>query len=442
MVFKRMLNLGNISKNTLYNLVGTALPLVVGLFTIPRLISGLGMEKFGVITIAWALLGYFSIFDLGLGRALTQIVAQQSETEDREVLSEVVSTALYLMAVLGVIGALCLALAAPWIVASLFKVKSDTIAEVTASLRLMAIAIPAVTLAGGIRGLLEGKQRFFGTNVLRILMGVLTFAGPWLILFKTDNLAWILACLAVMRILALLGYYWLASISFPDLGFLRGFKTKHFGPLIKFGGWMTVSNVISPLMANMDRFFMCLLFPVGLIAYYTTPFEMVTKLFIVPNAMASALFPVFSSMFVVDRERSMGVYRRSLAKMLYIMLPLVLVVFVASRFLLEAWLGSSFAMNSGSITQVLCVGVIFNSIARVPFAYLQGMGRADITAKIHIAEIPLYLMLFWGLGKSFGILGVAWAWTIRVAIDYFILSRILRVLHSDDATTKASVMPC
>ena len=43
--------------------------MMVALATIPALVRRLGTDRFGILTIGWAVLGYFSLFDLGLGRA-------------------------------------------------------------------------------------------------------------------------------------------------------------------------------------------------------------------------------------------------------------------------------------------------------------------------------------------------------------------------------------
>jgi O-antigen/teichoic acid export membrane protein len=51
--------------------------MLVAVFCIPILIGGLGKDRFGVLTLAWAVIGYASLFDLGLGRALTQLVAKK-----------------------------------------------------------------------------------------------------------------------------------------------------------------------------------------------------------------------------------------------------------------------------------------------------------------------------------------------------------------------------
>src|SRR5258705_13880134 len=64
-----------LARNTVWNLIGNGAPLIVAVFSIPILIHGLGKDRFGVLTLA--LIGYASLFDIGLGRALTQLVAKK-----------------------------------------------------------------------------------------------------------------------------------------------------------------------------------------------------------------------------------------------------------------------------------------------------------------------------------------------------------------------------
>jgi O-antigen/teichoic acid export membrane protein len=65
----------------------------------------------------------------------------------------------------------------------------------------------------------------------------------------------------------------------------------------------------------------------------------------------------------------------------------------------------------------LVVGVFLNSLAQVPFSLIQGVGRPDLTAKLHVAEMPFYLLVLWLLISKYGIVGVAMAWTLRVGLD-------------------------
>ena len=73
-----------LARNTIYSLIGQGAPLLVAVFAIPQLIKGLGTDRFGILTLAWMVLSYFSLFDLGLGRALTQLVAEKLGKESGE----------------------------------------------------------------------------------------------------------------------------------------------------------------------------------------------------------------------------------------------------------------------------------------------------------------------------------------------------------------------
>src|SRR5258705_13553401 len=66
-----------LARNAVWNLLGNGTPMIVAVVCIPILIRGLGKERFGVLTLVWAVIGYASLFDLGLGRALTQLVARK-----------------------------------------------------------------------------------------------------------------------------------------------------------------------------------------------------------------------------------------------------------------------------------------------------------------------------------------------------------------------------
>lgn len=112
------------------------------------------------------------------------------------------------------------------------------------------------------------------------------------------------------------------------------------------------------------------------------------------------------------------------------MFPLTLTVYIFAYEGLEIWLGNEFADNGYIILQWMAIGVFINSLARVPLALIHGAGRPEITAIVHLMELPLYLSLLWWLLKEYGVEGAAAAWAIRIIIDYAILyllaSRLLK----------------
>jgi len=199
-------------------------------------------------------------------------------------------------------------------------------------------------------------------------------------------------------------------------------------PLISFGSWMTVTNIVGPLMTYMDRFLIGAFISVTAVAYYATPYEVVTKFWLIPSALVGVLFPAFSTALANDRQRARQLFGRGINYTFLALFPLTLLVVALAHEVLTVWLGREFADNSAFVLKWLAAGVFINGIARVPFALVQGAGRPDLTAKMHLIELPVYLSALWWLIGVYGIQGVAIVWVVRVCIDSLILFVMARSL--------------
>ena len=413
------------TRNTLWNLGGQVIPLIVALFTIPPLVRGLGSVRFGLLSLAWALIGYFSLFDLGLGRALTQLMSQRIAQKNFADVPSLLLTSVSLLGLLGTVGGAVLAVASSLILGRLLKIPPDMVAESRWAFYWVAVCIPFVTISSGLRGILEAEQEFGLLALVRMPIGILTFVAPLLVMLWTPSLAFIVLALAVVRILSTL---WMGVICFvrsrTSYGAEARFRTKLIYPLLTFGGWMTVTNIVGPIMTNMDRFVIGALVSVGAVTYYVTPYEMVTKLLIISGSVAGALFPVFSSAthsdaFLLQTKR---LYTKTLWSLTGMLLPAVLVLLVAARWVLAHWISPDFASHGTLVLQILSVGVFFNSLATIPFTLIQALGRPDRTAQLHLLELPVYAVSLLALTRLFGITGTAVAWTLRTFIDAAMMS--------------------
>ena len=133
-----------LTRNTLWNFAGVLLPLAVAVAVMPWLINSLGTERFGMLTLAWVVLGYFGLFDLGLGRALTQIIsARLSKGEDVQI-AGIVWTASLLMLLLGVVGGVALFLTAHWLIYEILNVPETLRAESLIAIQFIAAGVPIV----------------------------------------------------------------------------------------------------------------------------------------------------------------------------------------------------------------------------------------------------------------------------------------------------------
>jgi O-antigen/teichoic acid export membrane protein len=410
-----------LARNTLWNLMGNVAPLLVALFCIPPLIKALGTSRFGILTLIWALIGYAAIFDFGLGRALTQLTAAKLGTNQQKDIPALVWTSQLMMLALGFCGSLVLLLLSGWLARRVLHVPAALQGETTLSLYLLALSIPIVISTAGLRGLLEAHQQFAITGALRMPVAAFNFAAPLLVLPFSHSLVPVVATLAGGRLITWFAYLFFCARVVPELRHGVAWRRRAARPLLHFGGWMTVSNLVGPFMVTLDRFMIAALVSVSAVAYYATPFDVITKLWLVPMALLGVMFPAFTMTFMQDPARTTLLYERSLKLLLLCLFPVVLFVIVLGNESLRFWLGTDFAEHSTRVLQWLAAGVFINCLAQVPFALVQGIGRPDLTAKLHLLELPGYLVALGYMSRKYGINGAAIAWTVRVTVDALIL---------------------
>jgi O-antigen/teichoic acid export membrane protein len=297
--------------------------------------------------------------------------------------------------------------------------QSEHQADVITAFRWMALAMPAIVLTAGYRGILEAMGRFGIINIIRLPMGIFTYAGPLVAVWVGyRDLATISAVLCIGRILACGLHAVFAFRALPsDTGHGR-FNRSLAGPMLQMGGWMSVSNIVSPLMNYVDRFLIGFAISAAAVAYYATPQELVLRIGIIPTAIAAVLFPMFAAQLAdgSDGDWATPVRRYSLV-ILELLLPFTILLILLAGPFLRWWVSPDFAAQSTLVLQIMALSALFSGLAQVPFTLLQGRGRADVTAKLHLAELPIYLCVLYWLVTQYGVTGAAIAWMIRIGGD-------------------------
>lgn len=410
-----------IAKNVIFNLMGYGLPLLLAIIIIPTLIKNLGDEKFGILTLAWVIIGYFSFFDFGISRALTKIVAEKIGVKKLEEIPSIFWTSFFMMLSVSILVTIILLFLAPFLVQNIFKISDSLQSEALNAFYVLIISIPIVTTTAGIRGVLEAYQKFAVINILRTILGISSFLVPLICLIFTNNLFWIVVFLAIIRVIIWIAYFRQAFLLNKKLRSKIEFKINMIKPILKFSGWITVSNIIVPFFVYSDRFLIGSLVSAEAITFYATPYEVVSKLLLIPGAIAGVLFPAISSSFLTDPNFTKKISTQAVKFIFIILFPILFVFFSFASEGLELWLGPRFAIQSTIILRLLAVGVLFNSLAYIPYAFIEGIGRPDITAKIQLVELPIFLVAIYYMTISKGIYGVALVWMIRMIIDSIIL---------------------
>ena len=437
---------GLLARNTVLNFVCATVPLAIGVVSMPYVIHRLGVDRFGILSLSWVLAGYFSFLNLGLGPATTKFVAEFLGNGDSHRLPVMVWTSVFLSTILGALGAVVLGAATPFVIRHVFKVSPSLMGEARLVFLLMAISFPVVFAMGPLRGVLEAAQRFDLTNAVTLPLNSAYYLIPAVAVWLGFGLPAIVGFLLLSRLVAVLAYLTLGLRVFPNLRRGFTFDRKVVRTLLGFGGWVSVGNVVGPIITYLDRFLIGALVSMAAVGYYAAPYEALSRTSVFPGALVGVLFPAFSALRAGPRRAEIeDFFVRSVRYVTLGMgVPTILLAFFA-RDILRIWLGSDFANHSTWAFQIIALAVFLSSVFWVPHVLLQAVGRPDIPTKLILFEFPFYAGLAWLLISRLGITGAALAWVIRVAahdaLSAWMCARLQLVrLHSWVAGRMASTL--
>lgn len=415
-------------RNVAYNLAGQVLPMAIAIVSLPMLARHAGTERLGFLGLAWSLIGYFALLDLGLSRIVTRRVALADQHHTLAAENRVVRRlCVQLLIVAAVVSGLLAFIVQPgWIVGA--TASPALLAEARWSLPILFITIPATVVTGLLRGALEGMQRFAKANLLRSTFGALSYAAPLAVLpFRNDLFALTLS-IALVRFLSLFAHAWWALRALD--AHAQAQRTALTSPpevpvpsiaaMVREGGWLTVSNVVGPLMVTFDRFAVAAIVSLTAASYYFVPQEIALRLLVVPGAVATTIFPMLARLQdgSVDRHR---ISRDALLAIAAASLPACALLAGLAPVLLSVWMGTEFAAYAAPVAAIIAVGLFANCCAQAPFAWIQAAGRADVTGRLHLIQLPLYAVILVTLTWRFGVIGAASAWSIRALADFGML---------------------
>ena len=407
-------------KNYIYNLMGLGLPLAAAIITIPYLILSLGAEKFGSLTLVWAILSYAGLLDMGLSKSITYKISIFLSEGKAVKIPNFFKAASSILVWFSVLVALILVAFSTYI-STLIGSGFDTLSDARLGINCIALAIPFVTLTSIYRGVLEAKELFLAINLIRIPMGLTTFIAPAAVVFLFGaDLLLVVIVLVLTRIIFYVIHRIVVRLLVVEIKNSSGNDWAELKSALRIGGWMTLTNIVSSLMVYIDRFVLAATSGNTAVAHYVTPQEITTKLWIIPGAITATIFPIFSKAGI-SGSANIKLFCRALLLILIPLLPIVLVLYIFAYEIMGLWISAEFSEFSAPILQLLIIGIFINCFSHVPFTYLQGIGKARLTAIVQLFQLPIFVVSLYFLSNTFGVIGAAYAVLIRSSIDFILL---------------------
>jgi O-antigen/teichoic acid export membrane protein len=419
--------------NFIVNLLSPMARIAVAIVTIPIYVRHVGDARYGVLSIVWILLGYFGFLDLGLSRAAINALAKLREAPQSE-RARVLLTTLLLSLGFGLVGAAVLFVVGGYLFQHVLSVPVELKQEVAKSFPWMVCLFPMTLMSGVGFGALESHERFLTANSLQIFGMSLTQIAPVIVaVFVSPSLTVIIPTIAVAQAMSTIAigvcvYRLEGPFSF------RAFDWSEARTLLHYGGWVTVTSVIYPILVSADQFLIGSLLGVAEVAHYAVPMNLILRTQTFPIALGRTFFPRMSSL---PRDAAHELGARALQALGYGYAALCAPGIILAPVFFRYWIGPDFALVSAPVAQILFFGAWINGLSFVAYTLIQSQGRPDLTGKLHFAELLPFLGVLWLLTANFGINGAATAWSLRCVVDAFAMFWAAGISRRDVASAIA-----
>jgi O-antigen/teichoic acid export membrane protein len=410
---KEFMKARTLKTNFVINVFGAVVPLAVALVTVPIYLRHVGDARYGVLSIVWVLLGYFGFLDLGLSRAAANALARLRDAP-QEARARVLVTTLVLNLGLGLFGSLCLAIFGNYLLQHVLGVPDVLKPEIAQAFPWIVGLFPLALVSGVGIGALESRERFLLANVLQVSGTSLGQVVPVILaVMISPSLAIVIPAAVVARALSVAAILIAVYLDEGPLS-LADFDRRQAKKLLSYGGWISVSAIIGPILSSLDQFVIGSVLNVASVAHYAVPMNLVMRSQVFAGAFSRTLFPRMSS---IGRDEAHSLASRALITLAYGYGAICAPAIILTPVFFKYWISGDFAAVAAPEAQILFFGGWINGLAFVPYGLLQSQGRPDITGKFHAAEVLPFIGILWVLTSAYGITGAALAWSLRCAAD-------------------------
>jgi O-antigen/teichoic acid export membrane protein len=417
-------------RNTLVNGLGNAVGILVGLVLTPLMIDRLGLEAYGVWSLALTLTfsgGYGALADLGIESATVRFVAEATAEDDLGAISRATSSTLLVLCVIAcIVAPAAVFLAHPLV--SLFGI----------SKHLRSAAYLCFALVGGQLGfelparafvaVLEGTQRFATFQAVELTRALLQAAFYVLVLLEGWGIGALAGALMASSLCVLVIYWLLAHRAVPGL---------HVSPLharraelrriVRFGGGVFTVRLLSIIYHQMDKVIVGVALGSGPVGLY----EIANKVSLAAGTMSSVSVSAVVPAAAFAR-RNIAVVRemfiRGSCYSAAASLPFAAAGFIFAKPLLVSWIGPQ-AVPAVQAARLFLAYEALQSVQNVASTMVFGIGRIGVPLVVGtiatLSNLGLSILLVHTLGLSGVIVGtliangLAWPVMLRYYLHVF-----------------------
>ena len=390
----------NKAKSFFYLFMSVLIPGSVGVVVSPTLLRELSAGEMSDLVLFWAICGFFSNFDFGVGKSFIR------ELKLRRYAYKTVLTAVSAQSIIGIL---------------VLTISVITVFVGEYYRFWYSVFFPVFLFSSLARNFFEAKEDFFSVSLFSMFNNLILFIIPLIfLLIGVDNINAFILVICFLRFLSLCFLTLYIVSNYQEIKKWKLTFSFEYGlSFLKKNKWMAYNSFLVPVSTYLDRFCAGVLLEKHISVVYMLPMEFLLKIQVVYSLICRLVYPAFSeNRFKI--HRSYKLYMQSILIVYFISL-IILFCVLNVKLLLSIWLGEEFSNKAGDVVKLMLISISFSGITVVSNTFLISKGYEKFVSKYNFYAFFVYLFLIVILTNMYSVFGLAMAYFIRAIIDSNIL---------------------
>ncbi len=395
------------ARNALAIWIGYSFTAIVGFLLSPYVVSHLGVTRYGVWSLIAGLVGYLGLLDLGIRQAVNRYTAHHHAAGEHQESSKIVSAALRLFGVLGIV-AILLSVVLAYLAPLLFNIPKELADDARLIIVLGGMAI-AVSLVGGVfGGVVSGVERFDIQCVLEIFVTSVRTAALVLALHEGYGLVAMAGIQLAASVLYCVVFWSAVHKLYSDLHIrLWAVLGPQVRTILGFSASLTVLYALGRIISYTGNVIIGAFHPIEAVAFFAIASSLAAYAKDLPKSLAHLMTPRVSALTSVGSDQVGELILRVAGIATLASTPIALTFLLRGESFITLWMGSAYGRLSGEVLQILAIVVWLDASRSVVMDSLTGMGKQRMVIPGFVIEAACNLALSLALVKPFGISSVA-----------------------------------
>lgn len=285
-----------LAKNTTVLLVANLMSYLLGFFTTLYTARYLGVEGFGILSLALSITGIFGVLtDFGLATLTIREVSRDKSLANKYIGNTAIMKLFLSILTFGVIGLLVYILGYP-----------ETVANV---IYLVTLSVIMTAFTGIFNSIFQAFEKMEYLSLTIVLNAVLMISGVLLVIYRGLDIVVLSSVYFLSSLIVLIVTFLIFSrrFFFPKIHVDLGFWKLTFNESLYFG----VSSILVVIYFYIDSVMLSVMVDNTAVGIYNAAYKLIFVLMFLPNVFLTSIFPLMSQHYESNRELLKIEYEKS-----------------------------------------------------------------------------------------------------------------------------------